>query len=61
MTRSTGSETQVSAAIGALGELVSELEADRSWSEPDRFRERVKAIDRARLEAFAQNVQAPPV
>ncbi len=62
MTRSTGSETQVSAAIGALGELVSELEADRSWSEPDRFRERVKAIDRLDvypLEEFLSGECAP--
>jgi hypothetical protein len=62
VTRSTGSETQVSAAIGALGELVSELEADRSWSEPDRFRERVKAIDRLDvypLEEFLSGECAP--
>ena len=52
----------MSAAIGALGKLVGELEADPSLSEPDRFRERVNAIDRLDvhpLEEFLSGECAP--
>ena len=48
-----------------LGETIeySSLHACRSTLEDptELDRGRVKAIDRARLEAFAQNVHAPPV
>jgi hypothetical protein len=45
-------------ALSGLQKLLDELEADRSSAEPDRFRERVEALDR--LEAYDFDSQLSP-
>jgi CRP-like cAMP-binding protein len=56
------SQAQIAAAAGTVRDMAARaLLRLKNASAVELDRGRVKAIDRARLEAFAQNVQAPPV
>jgi CRP/FNR family transcriptional regulator len=56
------SQAQIAAAAGTVRDMAARaLLRLKNAGAVELDRGRVKAIDRARLEAFAQNVQAPPV
>lgn len=56
------SQAQIAAAAGTVRDMAARaLLRLKNANAVELDRGRVKAIDRARLEAFAQNVQAPPV
>ncbi len=56
------SQAQIAAAAGTVRDMAARaLLRLKNAGAVELDRGRVRAIDRARLEAFAQNVQAPPV